>query len=120
MFQGVLALGGMTILVTPNEEEIKNLDQEEDHHLEISHEVAIRKVLSSSDARLRRLYKNKEIRIDRLDEFGCDMTSKQAFKEFSIKFHGKRPGFKRKEKRFAAISPRVEDEADEEFGGTTI
>ncbi|GMN72699.1 hypothetical protein TIFTF001_052897 [Ficus carica] len=103
--------------------EIKNLDQEEDHHhhgLEISHEVAIRKILSSSDARLRRLYKNKEICIDRLDEFGCDMTSKQAFKEFSIKFHGKRPGVKQKEKRFAAISPRVEDEADEEFGGTTV
>ncbi|GMN20897.1 hypothetical protein TIFTF001_039976 [Ficus carica] len=45
--------------------------------------------------------------------------TKQAFKEFSIKFHGKRPGFKRKEKRFTAISPRVEDEADEELGGTT-
>ncbi|GMN60493.1 hypothetical protein TIFTF001_029588 [Ficus carica] len=125
--------------------EIKNLDQEEDHHhhgLEISHEVAIRKVLSDSvkflkkrgvferttqhsngrqhlyemkngtgrlsdlksaaqlkDACLHRLYKNKEIRIDILDEFGRDMTPKQAFKEFNIKFHGKRPGFNRKVKR---------------------
>uniref|UniRef100_A0A2N9GCL4 SART-1 family protein n=1 Tax=Fagus sylvatica TaxID=28930 RepID=A0A2N9GCL4_FAGSY len=39
------------------------------------------------------------IRIDRLDEFGRTMTPKEAFRELSYRFHGKRPGKKKQEKR---------------------
>uniref|UniRef100_A0A2N9EH52 SART-1 family protein n=1 Tax=Fagus sylvatica TaxID=28930 RepID=A0A2N9EH52_FAGSY len=41
----------------------------------------------------------KEIRIDRLDEFGRIMTPKEAFRMISHKFHGKGPGKMKQEKR---------------------
>ncbi|CAN0924641.1 SART-1 family protein DOT2 [Linum grandiflorum] len=41
----------------------------------------------------------KDIRIERRDEFGRDMTPRQAFKAMSHAFHGKRPGKKKQEKR---------------------
>jgi len=39
------------------------------------------------------------IRLERLDEFGRVMTPKEAFRVLSHKFHGKRPGKKKQEKR---------------------
>lgn len=41
----------------------------------------------------------KEIRIDRLDEFGRIMTPKEAFRLISHRFHGKGPGKMKQEKR---------------------
>lgn len=41
----------------------------------------------------------KEIRIERIDEFGRVMTMKEAFRELSHKFHGKGPGKTKQEKR---------------------
>lgn len=41
----------------------------------------------------------KEIRIERLDEFGRIMTPKEAFRLISHKFHGKGPGKMKQEKR---------------------
>ncbi|KAL6843924.1 hypothetical protein ACP4OV_026495 [Aristida adscensionis] len=41
----------------------------------------------------------KEIRIERLDEFGRVMTPKEAFRDLSHKFHGKGPGKMKQEKR---------------------
>ncbi|KAH7678895.1 U4/U6.U5 tri-snRNP-associated protein 1 [Dioscorea alata] len=41
----------------------------------------------------------KEIRIERLDEFGRIMTPKEAFRMISHKFHGKGPGKMKQEKR---------------------
>ncbi|CAA7394074.1 unnamed protein product [Spirodela intermedia] len=42
---------------------------------------------------------SKEIRIERLDEFGRIMTPKEAFRMLSHKFHGKGPGKAKLEKR---------------------
>lgn len=41
----------------------------------------------------------KEIRIERMDEFGRVMTPKEAFRDLSHKFHGKGPGKMKLEKR---------------------
>ncbi|GJN26432.1 hypothetical protein PR202_gb14360 [Eleusine coracana subsp. coracana] len=41
----------------------------------------------------------KDIRIERLDEFGRVMTPKEAFRDLSHKFHGKGPGKMKQEKR---------------------
>ncbi|XP_062183891.1 SART-1 family protein DOT2-like [Phragmites australis] len=41
----------------------------------------------------------KEIRIERMDEFGRVMTPKEAFRDLSHKFHGKGPGKMKQEKR---------------------
>ncbi|KAJ3693561.1 hypothetical protein LUZ60_009041 [Juncus effusus] len=41
----------------------------------------------------------REIRIERLDEFGRIMTPKEAFRALSHKFHGKGPGKMKQEKR---------------------
>uniref|UniRef100_A0A7N0TH55 SART-1 n=1 Tax=Kalanchoe fedtschenkoi TaxID=63787 RepID=A0A7N0TH55_KALFE len=41
----------------------------------------------------------KEIRIERVDEFGRIMTPKEAFRQLSHAFHGKEPGKMKKEKR---------------------
>lgn len=41
----------------------------------------------------------KEIRIERVDEFGRIMTPKEAFRKLSHAFHGKEPGKMKKEKR---------------------
>ncbi|OMO53661.1 SART-1 protein [Corchorus capsularis] len=41
----------------------------------------------------------KDIRIERIDEFGRTMTQKEAFKKDSHKFHGKNPGKRKQEKR---------------------
>ncbi|EEF45857.1 SART-1 family protein DOT2 [Ricinus communis] len=43
--------------------------------------------------------KFKEIRIERMDEFGRIMTPKEAFRMISHKFHGKGPGKMKQEKR---------------------
>ncbi|XP_050235799.1 SART-1 family protein DOT2 [Mercurialis annua] len=43
--------------------------------------------------------KFKDIRIERLDEFGRVMTPKEAFRLISHKFHGKGPGKMKQEKR---------------------
>ncbi|KAJ4763508.1 U4/U6.U5 tri-snRNP-associated protein 1 [Rhynchospora pubera] len=43
--------------------------------------------------------KEKEIRIERTDEFGRIMTPKEAFRALSHKFHGKGPGKMKQEKR---------------------
>ncbi|KAF7151999.1 hypothetical protein RHSIM_Rhsim01G0112900 [Rhododendron simsii] len=48
------------------------------------------------------IYENdgqKEIRIERLDEFGRILTPKEAFRLLSHKFHGKGPGKTKQEKR---------------------
>ncbi|KAG5564936.1 hypothetical protein RHGRI_000965 [Rhododendron griersonianum] len=48
------------------------------------------------------IYENdgqKEIRIERLDEFGRILTPKEAFRLISHKFHGKGPGKTKQEKR---------------------
>ncbi|WVZ66809.1 hypothetical protein U9M48_015979 [Paspalum notatum var. saurae] len=41
----------------------------------------------------------KDIRIERMDEFGRVMTPKEAFRDLSHKFHGKGPGKMKQEKR---------------------
>ncbi|KQJ84640.1 hypothetical protein BRADI_5g21993v3 [Brachypodium distachyon] len=41
----------------------------------------------------------KEIRIERMDEFGRVMTPTEAFRDLSHKFHGKGPGKMKLEKR---------------------
>lgn len=41
----------------------------------------------------------KEIHIERLDEFGRSMTLREQFRKLSHAFHGKEPGKKKKEKR---------------------
>lgn len=41
----------------------------------------------------------KDIRIERIDEFGRVMTPKEAFRHLSHKFHGKGPGKMKQEKR---------------------
>eukprot|EP00474_Spongospora_subterranea_P000950 CRZ01408.1 hypothetical protein [Spongospora subterranea] len=38
------------------------------------------------------------VRLDRVDEFGRSMTQKAAFRELSYRFHGHRPGAKKREK----------------------
>eukprot|EP00850_Spirogloea_muscicola_P020864 SM000229S07500 [mRNA] locus=s229:16092:19539:- [translate_table: standard] len=43
--------------------------------------------------------RQKEIRIDRLDEFGRQMTPKESFRRLSHAFHGKPPGKMKQEKR---------------------
>ncbi|CAD6222898.1 unnamed protein product [Miscanthus lutarioriparius] len=48
----------------------------------------------------------KDIRIERIDEFGRVMTPKEAFRHLSHKFHGKGPGKMKQEKR----QKRYEDE----------
>ncbi|KAH7835013.1 hypothetical protein Vadar_022063 [Vaccinium darrowii] len=48
------------------------------------------------------IYENdgqKEIRIERMDEFGRNLTPKEAFRLSSHKFHGKGPGKRKQEKR---------------------
>ncbi|CAN6269314.1 unnamed protein product, partial [Urochloa humidicola] len=42
---------------------------------------------------------SKDIRIERMDEFGRVMTPKEAFRDLSHKFHGKGPGKMKQEKR---------------------
>ncbi|GJP36871.1 hypothetical protein CLOM_g21337 [Closterium sp. NIES-68] len=44
----------------------------------------------------------KDVRIDRLDEFGRVMTPKEAFRKLSHAFHGKGPGKMKQEKRIRA------------------
>lgn len=44
-------------------------------------------------------FKNREIILDRVDEFGRIMTPKEAFRKLSHKFHGKGPGKMKQEKR---------------------
>ncbi|CAI5524964.1 unnamed protein product [Closterium sp. Naga37s-1] len=44
----------------------------------------------------------KEVRIDRIDEFGRVMTPKEAFRKLSHAFHGKGPGKMKQEKRMRA------------------
>eukprot|EP00250_Pteridium_aquilinum_P002657 c12881_g1_i1 orf=124-2781(-) len=44
-------------------------------------------------------FKNREILLDRVDEFGRVMTPKEAFRKLSHKFHGKGPGKMKQEKR---------------------
>ncbi|KAL5205108.1 hypothetical protein ABZP36_009979 [Zizania latifolia] len=41
----------------------------------------------------------KDIRIERMDEFGRVMTPKEAFRDLSHKFHGKAPGKMKQERR---------------------
>ncbi|KAF0934640.1 hypothetical protein E2562_026133 [Oryza meyeriana var. granulata] len=41
----------------------------------------------------------KDIRIERIDEFGRVMTPKEAFRDLSHKFHGKAPGKMKQERR---------------------
>ena len=47
--------------------------------------------------------KEKEILIERRDEFGRIMTPKEAFRMISHKFHGKGPGKKKQEKRMKQL-----------------
>lgn len=44
-------------------------------------------------------FRNREILLDRVDEFGRTMTPKEAFRKLSHKFHGKGPGKTKQEKR---------------------
>ncbi|MCO5549243.1 hypothetical protein L7F22_002710 [Adiantum nelumboides] len=44
-------------------------------------------------------FKNREIILDRVDEFGRVMTPKESFRKLSHKFHGKGPGKMKQEKR---------------------
>ncbi|KAK0412728.1 hypothetical protein QR680_006372 [Steinernema hermaphroditum] len=44
---------------------------------------------------------NPEVKISYTDSQGREMDAKQAFRELSWKFHGKRPGLKQQEKRMA-------------------
>lgn len=46
-----------------------------------------------------KVYREKDIIIQRKDEFGRDLTEKEAFLVFSHKFHGKEPGKKKQENR---------------------
>lgn len=43
------------------------------------------------------------IRIEHLDEFGRPMTLKEAFRAQSYKFHGKKPGKNRQEKKLKQL-----------------
>jgi U4/U6.U5 tri-snRNP-associated protein 1 len=44
-------------------------------------------------------FRNREIILDRVDEFGRTMTPKEAFRKLSHKFHGKGPGKMKQEKK---------------------
>lgn len=44
-------------------------------------------------------FRDREIILDRLDEFGRTMTPKEAFRKLSHKFHGKGPGKMKQEKK---------------------
>lgn len=46
-----------------------------------------------------KIYEEKDIRIERTDEFGRLLTPKEAFRILSHKFHGKGPGKMKQEKR---------------------
>lgn len=46
-----------------------------------------------------KIYEEKDIRIERTDEFGRILTPKEAFRILSHKFHGKGPGKMKQEKR---------------------
>ncbi|CAI5459116.1 unnamed protein product [Closterium sp. Yama58-4] len=49
----------------------------------------------------------KEVRIDRIDEFGRVMTPKEAFRKLSHAFHGKGPGKMKQEKRMRAYEEEL-------------
>ncbi|CAN6726205.1 unnamed protein product [Malus baccata var. baccata] len=51
------------------------------------------------DTRAPKVYQEKDIRIERTDEFGRTLTPKEAFRILSHKFHGKGPGKMKQEKR---------------------
>eukprot|EP00271_Cylindrocystis_brebissonii_P001364 TRINITY_DN11638_c0_g1_i1.p1 TRINITY_DN11638_c0_g1~~TRINITY_DN11638_c0_g1_i1.p1 ORF type:complete len:980 (-),score=335.16 TRINITY_DN11638_c0_g1_i1:476-3415(-) len=50
----------------------------------------------------------REIRIDRRDEFGRELTPKEAFRQLSHKFHGKGPGKMKQEKRIKQYMEELE------------
>ncbi|KAK9274550.1 hypothetical protein L1049_021799 [Liquidambar formosana] len=119
--------GGWTEVKETNEDEHPvNEDNEEIVPDETIHEVPVGKGLSSAlkllkergtlkesiewggrnmdkkKGKLAGIYNNdgqKEIRIERTDEFGRIMTPKEAFRMISHKFHGKGPGKMKQEKR---------------------
>ncbi|KAM1962129.1 hypothetical protein FF1_022195 [Malus domestica] len=51
------------------------------------------------DTRAPKVYQEKDIRIERTDEFGRTLTPKEDFRILSHKFHGKGPGKMKQEKR---------------------
>ncbi|PQQ06020.1 SART-1 family protein DOT2 [Prunus yedoensis var. nudiflora] len=51
------------------------------------------------ETRPSKVYQEKDIHIERTDEFGRTLTPKEAFRILSHKFHGKGPGKMKQEKR---------------------
>jgi U4/U6.U5 tri-snRNP-associated protein 1 len=48
-----------------------------------------------------------KIRLDHVDEYGRKLTPKEAFRQMSHKFHGKKPGKNKQEKRIKQIKEEM-------------
>lgn len=53
---------------------------------------------------------NADVPLRYIDEFGREMTPKEAYKQLSWKFHGKKPGVKKTEKRLRKIHQELKQQ----------